>query len=44
VTLGYRLGPRVEILAGLESGATIVAEGVEGLSAGTKVVAKGGSR
>jgi membrane fusion protein, multidrug efflux system len=44
VKLGDRLGQRVEILAGLESGATIVAEGVDGLSAGTKVVAKGGSR
>jgi membrane fusion protein, multidrug efflux system len=44
VKLGDRLGQRVEILEGLESGATIVAEGVEGLSAGTKVVAKGGSR
>jgi multidrug efflux pump subunit AcrA (membrane-fusion protein) len=44
VKLGDRLGQRVEILAGLEPGATIVAEGVEGLTAGTKVVAKGGSR
>jgi membrane fusion protein (multidrug efflux system) len=44
VKLGDRLGPRVEILGGLEAGATIVAEGVDGLSAGTKVVAKGGSR
>jgi len=38
VKLGDRLGPRVEIVDGLEAGATIVAEGVEGLSAGTKVV------
>ena len=44
VKLGDRLGPKVEILGGLEAGSTIVAEGVEGLSAGTKVVAKGGSR
>jgi RND family efflux transporter MFP subunit len=44
VKLGDRLGPRVEILSGVEPGATIVAEGVEGLAAGTKVVAKGGSR
>jgi len=38
VKLGDRLGPRVEIVEGLEAGATIVAEGVEGLTAGTKVV------
>ena len=44
VKLGDRLGPRVEILGGLEPGATIVAEGVEGLSAGMRVVAKGGPR
>jgi membrane fusion protein, multidrug efflux system len=40
VKLGDRLGPRVEILEGLEPGATIVAEGLEGLTAGTKVVAR----
>jgi RND family efflux transporter MFP subunit len=40
VKLGDRLGTRVEILEGLEPGATIVAEGVDGLSAGTKVVAR----
>ena len=44
VKLGDRLGQRVEILSGLEPGATIVADGVDGLSAGTKVVAKGGSK
>lgn len=41
VKLGDRLGPRVEIREGLEPGATIVAEGVEGLVAGTKVVRRG---
>lgn len=41
VKLGDRLGPRVEIRDGLEPGATIVAEGVEGLVAGTKVVPRG---
>jgi RND family efflux transporter MFP subunit len=40
VKLGDRLGTRVEILEGLEPGATIVAEGVDGLSAGIKVVAR----
>jgi membrane fusion protein (multidrug efflux system) len=43
VKLGDRMGPRVEILDGLEAGATIVAEGVEGLSAGTKVVVRSAS-
>jgi membrane fusion protein (multidrug efflux system) len=38
VKLGDRLGQRVEILDGLEAGATIVAEGIDGLKAGTKVV------
>src|SRR3954466_1163491 len=36
VKLGDRLGPRVEVTDGLEAGVTIVAEGVEGLTAGTK--------
>jgi membrane fusion protein (multidrug efflux system) len=40
VKLGDRLGPRVEILEGLEPGTTIVAEGVEGLTVGMKVVPK----
>jgi RND family efflux transporter MFP subunit len=40
VKLGDRLGPRVEILEGLEPGTMIVADNVEGLSAGTKVVAR----
>lgn len=38
VKLGDRLGQRVEILDGLEAGATIVADNVDGLSAGVKVV------
>jgi multidrug efflux pump subunit AcrA (membrane-fusion protein) len=42
VKLGDRLGPRVEILDGLDSGATIVAENVEGLAAGMKVAARPG--
>ena len=37
VKLGDRLGNRVEILDGLEAGATIVADGVEGLSTGLRV-------
>ena len=37
VKLGDRLGPRVEIREGLAPGTTIVADGVEGLSAGTRV-------
>jgi len=37
VKLGDRLGPRVEISQGLEPGQTIVAEGVDGLSAGMAV-------
>jgi membrane fusion protein, multidrug efflux system len=37
VKLGDRLGPRVEILDGLEPGVTIVADGVEGLSNGMRV-------
>jgi len=37
VKLGDRLGPRVEIREGLEAGATIVADNVDGLSAGVKV-------
>ena len=42
VKLGDRLGPRVEIVDGLQAGVTIVAEGVEGLSSGIKVVRKDG--
>src|SRR3954452_7683867 len=38
VKLGDRLEPRVEVTDGLEAGVTIVAEGVEGLTAGTKVL------
>lgn len=37
VKLGDRLGQRVEIVEGLEPGQTIVAEGVDGLSAGVAV-------
>jgi membrane fusion protein (multidrug efflux system) len=37
VKLGDRLGPRVEILEGLEAGATVVADNVDGLSAGVRV-------
>lgn len=37
VTLGDRLGPRVEILAGLEPGTSIVIDNVEGLAGGLKV-------
>jgi RND family efflux transporter MFP subunit len=37
VKLGDRLGAQVEILAGIEPGATIVSEGVEGLSDGLQV-------
>jgi membrane fusion protein, multidrug efflux system len=37
VKLGDRLGPRVEISAGLEPGQTIVADGVDGLTAGMTV-------
>jgi multidrug efflux pump subunit AcrA (membrane-fusion protein) len=37
VKLGDRLGQRVEILDGLTAGAVIVADGVEGLSAGQAV-------
>ena len=37
VKLGDRLGPRVEILDGLDPGLTIVADGVEGLSSGMRV-------
>lgn len=40
VKLGDRLGTRVEIVEGLQAGVTIVAEGVEGLSSGIKVVRK----
>jgi RND family efflux transporter MFP subunit len=40
VKLGDRLGPRVEIAAGLEPGQTIVADGVDGLSAGMTVTAR----
>jgi membrane fusion protein (multidrug efflux system) len=41
VELGDRLGPRVELLAGVEPGALIVAEDVEGLTDGTPVEARG---
>jgi membrane fusion protein (multidrug efflux system) len=41
VKLGDRLGPRVEITEGLEVGAPIVADGVEGLSDGLKVRPRG---
>jgi membrane fusion protein (multidrug efflux system) len=37
VKLGDRLGPKVEILDGLEPGLTIVSEGVEGLNTGMRV-------
>ena len=37
VKLGDRLGANVEIAEGLEAGATIVSEGVDGLSDGLKV-------
>jgi multidrug efflux pump subunit AcrA (membrane-fusion protein) len=37
VKLGDRLGANVEILSGLEPGASIVAENVEGLSEGMAV-------
>ena len=40
VKLGDRLGPRVEIREGLEPGATIVADNVDGLSAGMRVAPK----
>ena len=42
VKLGDRLGPRVEITDGLEPGQTIVAEGVDGLSAGIAVTPRKG--
>jgi RND family efflux transporter MFP subunit len=38
VKLGDRLGQRVEISEGLEAGATIVSDNVDGLSAGIRVV------
>ncbi len=38
VKLGDRLGPRVEIVEGVEAGATIVADSVDGLSTGVRVV------
>jgi membrane fusion protein, multidrug efflux system len=44
VKLGDRLGPRVEIVEGLDPGATVVADGLEGLTTGTKVVARGGGK
>ena len=37
VKLGDRLGPKVEIMDGLEPGLTIVSEGVEGLNTGMRV-------
>jgi RND family efflux transporter MFP subunit len=40
VKLGDRMGPRVEITDGLEAGQTIVADGVDGLTAGMSVSAK----
>jgi RND family efflux transporter MFP subunit len=40
VKLGDRLGPRVEVREGLDAGATIVADNVEGLAAGVKVTAR----
>jgi RND family efflux transporter MFP subunit len=42
VKLGDRLGPRVEITDGLEPGQTIVADGVDGLSAGIAVTPRKG--
>jgi RND family efflux transporter MFP subunit len=42
VKLGDRLGSRVEIIGGLEPGQTIVAEGVDGLSAGMSVAPRAG--
>jgi multidrug efflux pump subunit AcrA (membrane-fusion protein) len=39
--LGDRLGPRVEVLSGLEAGTTIVADAVEGLNDGMAVTARG---
>jgi membrane fusion protein, multidrug efflux system len=42
VKLGDRLGPKVEILEGVEPGVTIVAEGVEGLNNGTRVAPRKG--
>jgi membrane fusion protein (multidrug efflux system) len=38
VKLGDRLGPRVEVLSGVEPGTTIVSDGVEGLTDGQAVV------
>jgi len=43
VKLGDRLGPKVEILDGLEPGLTIVSEGVEGLNNGARVAPRKGS-
>ena len=37
VKLGNRLGPRVEVLSGLEAGATIVADNVDALKTGARV-------
>src|SRR5262249_2035364 len=42
VKLGDRLGPKVEILEGVEPGVTIVAEGVEGVNNGTRVAPRKG--
>jgi len=42
VKLGDRLGPRVEITDGLEAGQAIVADGVDGLSAGMAVTQRAG--
>src|SRR5262249_892801 len=44
VKLGDRLGPRVEITEGLEAGQTIVAEGVDGLTAGMAVAPQAGGK
>ncbi|HTM24399.1 MAG TPA: efflux RND transporter periplasmic adaptor subunit [Vicinamibacterales bacterium] len=44
VKLGDRLGPRVEITGGLEPGQTIVADGVDGLTAGMAVAPKGAAK
>jgi membrane fusion protein (multidrug efflux system) len=43
VKLGDRLGPRVEVLAGVEPGMTIVADSVEGLNDGQAVVPRRGA-
>lgn len=42
--LGDRLGPRVEVLGGLDAGATIVSEAVEGLNDGMAVEPRGATK